>query len=153
MSIQTSLAFRLLNTGSDFFQSSVPQSSGESPCGKGGWTICVSNPTNDAQANEQGNVGHHRIGRIFAVKKGSLIEGSSGKTSIFSGGVGTDPGVASVGVNLKRARCLIEDQDVSLPLFTAASRRGDQGAGNRTWEYSNFSVLERIKSAQPHEGS
>ena len=84
----------------------MPQSSGASPCGRGGWTTDVSIPTYDAQANEQGNGGSHRIGWMFAVKKGLVAEGSSGKTSIFSGGTGADPGTSSVGVNLKRATCL-----------------------------------------------
>ena len=68
--------------------------------------IDVSIPKYDAQANEQGNDGSHRIGWIFAVKKGLVAEGSSGKTSIFRGGTGADPGTSSVGVNLKRAICL-----------------------------------------------
>lgn len=44
---------------------------------------------------------------MFAVKKGSVAEGSSGKTSIFCGGTGTDCGSSPAGVNLKRAICLM----------------------------------------------
>lgn len=42
----------------------------------------------------------------MAVKKGSVADGSSGNTSIFKGQEGE--GKASEGVNLKRARCLIQ---------------------------------------------
>ena len=43
----------------------------------------------------------------MAVKKGSVAEGSSGNTSIFKGQ--DREGEASEGVNLKRARCLIQE--------------------------------------------
>lgn len=90
--------------------------------------IDVSIPKYDAHANEQGNGGSHRIGWIFAVKKGLVAEGSSGKTSIFSGGTGADPGVSSVGVNLKRAICLSapEASVLHLPL------ENDTGATSAT---------------------
>ena len=106
--------------------------------------MCVSIPIYDAHADEQGNEGSHRIGSIFAVKKGSVTEGSSGKTSIFCGGTGMEPGVASAGVNLKRATCLMATglSVLQLPLeyLIGAERR----KGRLALVYSNSCVLKRI---------
>lgn len=48
------------------------------------------------------------------MKKGSVADSSSGKTSIFAGGTDEELGASEGGVNLKRARCLFEKTEISI---------------------------------------